>query len=161
LKGGSREGGSSGTGDESRLIAEIRELIDRNYFAVLATRGKEYPYCTLVGFAATADLRHILFATKRHTRKYGNITADRRVSLLMDSRTNRAEDVMRAKALTALGKAEELRGAAAARLKKTYLERHPNLRGFAENPNTALFRVKIDRYILVSRFQEVFELEIE
>ncbi len=160
MKGGSRRTDTSGAGDESRLIDEIRELLDQSYFAVLATRGKEYPYSTLVGFAATSDLRHILFATKRHTRKYGNITADHRVSLLIDSRTNRAEDVMRAKALTALGKAEELKGAAAARLKKIYLGRHPNLGGFADNPNTALFRVEISRYILVSRFQEVFELEI-
>lgn len=151
----------SDTADNAdRIEREIREMLRSQYFAVLSTRGETHPYGTLVGFAATADLRHLLFATMRHTRKHRNIDADNRVSLLVDTRTNRAEDLREAQALTALGEAREARGTKRGRYESLYLERHPHLAGFLADPQTALFAVRISRYILVSRFQEVFELDM-
>jgi hypothetical protein len=45
-------------------------------------------------------------------------------------------------------------------LKALYLDRHPHLTSFADAATTAIVCVKISRYILVNRFQNVFELKV-
>ena len=76
---------------------------------MLATQGDTYPYNTLVGYAFTKDLRFLLFATMRHTRKYGNIVKHPRVSMLIDSRKNYVSDFKDAIALTVVGKAVKVK----------------------------------------------------
>jgi hypothetical protein len=150
----------SRTGDIERVREDVRGLLKSQYFAVLSTRGETHPYGTLVGFAATDDMRHIVFATMKDTRKFRNLSADGHVSLLIDSRTNRVEDLKDARALTALGEVCGAESAADSGHGQLYLERHPHLASFIDDPNTVIVCVKVSRYILVSRFQEVFELEM-
>jgi hypothetical protein len=105
-------------------------------------------------------MRYLVFATMKDTRKFRNISADKRVSLLIDSRTNRVEDLKDASALTALGEVCDIENAADGEHRPLYIERHPHLTSFIDDPNTVIVCVEVSRYILVSRFQEVFELEM-
>jgi len=138
--------------------AIIRELLESQRLAVLSTQDQIQPYSNLVAFAATPDLKYLLFATTRATRKYANLLANRRVSILIDNRSNEAADFAEAAAVTVLGQAEEMQGAELTQLLPVYLERHPYLRDFVTSPTCALFRVKVERYILVTRFQDVREI---
>jgi hypothetical protein len=52
----------------------LKELFLSQPLAVLATQFNGQPYGNLVAFAATEDLRGLLFATARGTRKFANIT---------------------------------------------------------------------------------------
>ena len=139
---------------------DIKHILDSQQLGVLATYGKEYPYTTIVGFVATDELNYILFATFRDTRKYGNIQADPHVSILVDSRSNRAEDFSNAQALTILGTAAEVCEGEENGSTNLYLQRYPHLKEFLSDPNCALMKIKVSRYILVSRFQEVMELDM-
>ncbi len=139
---------------------DTRDMLSSQQLGVLATYGSEYPYTTIVGFVATDDLRHIVFATFRDTRKYGNIQANPRASMLIDSRSNRVEDFSDAQALTILGTAEELCEDEKHDFTSLYLQRYPHLRDFISDPNCALMKIKVHKYILVSRFQEVVELDM-
>jgi len=103
-------------------------------------------------------LKYLLFATTRATRKYANLLANSRVSILIDNRTNQAADFAEAAAVTVLGQAEEMQGTEPDQLLPVYLDRHPYLRDFVTSPTCALFRVKVERYILVTRFQDVREI---
>jgi len=145
---------------DSTLPEDIEGLIRSQKLAVLATRGEEYPYGTLVGFAFSDDFGFLYFATSRDTRKFANIRRDPKVSLLIDSRSNSVDDFKDAGALTALGEAQEIRGKERELHAGRYLRRHPHLGDFIGDPNTALVRVTVSRYILVRRFQEVMELDL-
>ena len=79
-----------------RLKKLLNDLFSSQPLAVLATQGKGQPYGNLVAFAATDDLKSLLFATARATRKYANITTDPRVAMVIDSRTNQKTDFQRA-----------------------------------------------------------------
>jgi hypothetical protein len=103
-------------------------------------------------------MKQIVFATTRSTRKYENLTADPRVSLLIDNRSNRDADIHEATAVTATGQAEELAGPDRERFLRLYLETHPYLEHFVNSPTCALLRVRVQTYYLVNRFQEVMEL---
>ena len=71
---------------------------------------------------------------------------------------NSVEDFSNAQALTVLGIVEEVRKNEEHELTSLYLHRHPHLREFISDPNCAIIKVKVEKYILVSRFQEVMEL---
>jgi uncharacterized protein YhbP (UPF0306 family) len=146
--------------EASRIRNDIRNLLRSQALAVLATAGRRSPYCTLVGFAFTTNLRTLVFATVRDTRKFKNIEADGAVSLLIDSRTNSIGDFKNAAALTVLGTAAEVTGAKRGPYRRLYLKRHPHLRDFIDSPNTALVAVTVERYIIVQRFQEVREIDM-
>ncbi len=144
--------------DIAEVWATIRALIESQRLAVLCTKDHIQPYSNLVAFAATPDLKSLLFATNRATRKYANLLAYSRVSILIDNRTNEAADFAEAVAVTVLGQAEEMQGTELKQLLPVYLDRHPYLRDFVTSPTCALFKVNVERYILVTRFQDVREI---
>jgi hypothetical protein len=41
-----------------------------------------------------------------------------------------------------------------------YLGKHPYLEGFVTSPTCALLRIKVEKYIVVTRFQEVREIQM-
>ena len=146
--------------DVHQLKETIKAILDSQGLAVLATQGDRGPYGSLVAFAATGDLKSLLFATTRATRKYANLVRNRGVALVIDTRTNQPADFADASAVTALGDVEEITGPERQELLGIYLGKHPSLKAFTESPATALLRVSVTTYIMVSRFQNVQELPV-
>ena len=154
------EQGGTEMQDIHQLKETMKALFDSQKLAVLATQGEVRPYGSLVAFAATEDMKSILFATTRATRKYANLLKNRGVAMVIDTRTNQTADFADAAAVTALGDVEEIADHEEQELANIYLDKHPNLREFVESPTTALLRVNIKTYIMVSRFQNVQELHV-
>ncbi len=138
----------------------LKDLFSSQPLAILASQDNGQPYGNVVAFAATDDLRFLLFATARATRKYANITRDPRVALVMDDRTNQKVDFQKAIAVTATGIVEKVKGAEKNHLLKLYLLKHPDLRKFVTSPSCVLLRVKVDTYYVVRRFQKVTALHM-
>jgi nitroimidazol reductase NimA-like FMN-containing flavoprotein (pyridoxamine 5'-phosphate oxidase superfamily) len=137
------------------VAAQLRELFRTQGLAVLSTQGGGQPYSSLVAFAATPDLRELLFATTRATRKFHNLAAEPRVSLLVDNRSNREADFQEAMAATAVGRAREVDDSDLVALRDLHLAKHPSLGAFLAAPDCALIRVQVEAYYLVQRFQDV------
>ena len=148
------------TSSKEEILESIESLLRSQHLGVLATQGNEYPYCTLVAYAISEDLREIIFATLRDTRKYRNIKKTPSVSLLIDSRTNQVNDFKDVEALTAVGSAEEISDELKSGYLRSYLEKHPSLDGFAKAPDCALMKIQVAKYILVQHFQNVTEYDV-
>jgi uncharacterized pyridoxamine 5'-phosphate oxidase family protein len=144
------------TNEDSRTL--LQELLAAQRSAVLATTENGQPYLSLMAFAATADLQYLLVATNRATRKFRNMVADARVALLVDNRANQPADTEKALAVTALGRATEVAAGERPQFLNIYLAQHPHLEFFVNSPECALIKVRVDRYLLVSHFQEVKEV---
>jgi heme iron utilization protein len=136
----------------------LREIIGTQYFAVLNTVGQGLPHSNLVSFAATDDLRSVVFVTGRNTRKYRNIQDNAQISLLIDNRTNKPADTSRAIAITAVGTAHEATGDRS-RLQAIFLARHPQLRHFVEAPDSAIMLLAVREYV-VAAFDKVQSVRI-
>ncbi|MDD5312950.1 MAG: pyridoxamine 5'-phosphate oxidase family protein [Dehalococcoidia bacterium] len=147
--------------EELQLKKLLKELFKTQLFAALATQHSSRPYNNLIAFAATEDIKEILFVTNRGTRKYANLLASSSVSVLVDSRTNQDSDFRNAVAVTAVGTAEEVKDKQKETLLRLYLVKHHNLEKFANSAGAALFRVKVKAYYIVRNFQEVMELKME
>ncbi len=145
----------------SELQRTIAALLKKQRLAVLSTQGTTGAYASLVAFAETPDLKQLLFATTRSTRKYNNLLGHPRVALLIDNRSNRESDFYRAVAVTAVGQAREIEVDEREAPVSLYLAKHPRLREFVSSPSCALFRVRVETYLTVSRFQNVQELHIK
>lgn len=147
---------------EKQQIKQIlNELFTSQKLAVLGTHQGGQPYGSLVAFAATLDLKNLVFATTRATRKFANLRADPRVSMVLDNRSNRVADFRRAVAATALGRAREVRGKDRERLAEMYLAKHPHLKEFVASPTCALVKMRVEVYYAVWRFQNVFEWRVK
>jgi len=145
---------------KEEIRQSIESLLRSQHLGVLATQGSEYPYCTLVAYAISEDLREIIFATIRDARKYRNIKKTPRVSLLIDSRVNQVNDFKDAEALTAVGSAGEISDEMKSGYLRGYLEKHPSLEEFVKAPNCALMKIQVAKYILVQHFQNVTEYDV-
>jgi nitroimidazol reductase NimA-like FMN-containing flavoprotein (pyridoxamine 5'-phosphate oxidase superfamily) len=145
---------------QEHVRREISRILAGQLLAVLATQQAGQPYASLLAFATSDDLAHLFLATARDTSKFRNILADNRVALLIDDRSNQSADFETATALTVIGTAAETAGLEKEEARTLYLARHPSLSEFIGASGTALLKIAVSRYVLVTRFQEVLVLDI-
>jgi hypothetical protein len=134
----------------------LRLLDMKQLHAVLATDMDGQPYTSLVAYALIPEMKGIIFTTPKSTRKYKNILKNRRVSLLINTRSNTRKDYMNAESLTILGNAIPLRKSKHwLKYADIFLKKHPKLKEILHSSETALILVEIVRCIHVTRFQSV------
>ena len=135
----------------------VRHTLEIQNLGVLATLDRTNPYENLVAFVSSKDLKSIIFSTAVFTRKYANLCANPQVSFLVDTRSNSAKDFHECVAVTALGRAEEIKKQEWMKILRQYLAKHPYLEDFVKSPSCRLFRIQVKKYIVVSEFQKVVE----
>lgn len=148
----------SGEGELKRTLAD---LFASTRLAVLATLMEQQPYTNLVAFASSDDLRHLVFATTRPTRKFNNLSTRPLVSLLIDNRSNNPSDFREAIAVCATGRAREAGPSLCESMRDLYLRKHPYLEEFVSSPSCVFMVVEVDVYYMVRRFQNVTEFHLK
>lgn len=150
---------NSPEGEDARIIEDvIRRLLEDQPFAVLATRGKGIVNASLISFAKTHDLKHIVFATPINSGKYDFIAGDENVAILVDDRSQQQDSINQVSALTITGKARILQDEnEITDWAELLTKRHPNLTTFVKAQTTAVILVDVVRFLYVSKFQEVWE----
>lgn len=141
-------------------INRLKAFFQTQRLTVLATQEPGHPYLSLMAYILTDDLKYLVAATKRGTRKYSNIIKTPGVAFLVDNRTNQGSDFRNTLAVTGIGTAEEIKGPEKESLIKRFLETHPELDAFVRSPECALIKIKIDKYVIIHHFQEAEELEM-
>ena len=137
-------------------IEKMLAAFDSLRFAVLATSDKGKPYTSLIAFALTPDRHTLIFATPKATSKYKNLKSEPAVSILLDTRSQDAEDFHSAEAVTLLGTAKEVRTAAQkAEYRQILVNKHPELAAFIDVSGTSLIAVTIRQAVHVEHFQDV------
>jgi len=145
---------------KTEKINRLKAFFQTQKLTVLATQEPDHPYLSLMAYILTDDLKYLIAATKRGTRKYSNIIKTPGVAFLVDNRTNQESDFQNILAVTGIGTAEETKGPEKESLIKRFLETHPELNAFVRSPECALIKIKIDKYIIISQFQQTEDLEM-
>ena len=148
-------------GENARILEEsIRRLCEEQPFAVLATQGKGITNASLISFAKSNDLKHIVFATPINTGKFDLIAGVENVAILVDDRSQQQGSINQISALTITGKARILQDEnEISDWAELLTKKHPNLTSFVKAPTTAVVLVEAVRYLYVSKFQEVWEYD--
>ena len=145
---------------KQKISQKISRLLKQQSLAVLGTHGKNEAYQSLVAFTVHNNLKNILFATDKNTRKYRNIKEHPKVAVLVDNRLNKRDDFYKTIAVTALGVARETNNVERKKLLKVHEARHPAIKAFLQKRECALFKIKVSSYYLVSHFQQVHEIVV-
>ena len=143
------------------LSHQLKKLFSSQRLAVLATQCEGEPYANLVAFAATEDLRRLVFATNRGTRKFTNLMVSPNAAFLIDNRSNEVADFTETMAVTAMGLVPEAKERERDELMRLFLIKHPNLREFVTSPECALIKTTVSAYYVVTSFQKVMKLDVE
>jgi len=146
--------------EETQLRTALKRLFAEQLFAVLATEGRRAPHLNIVSFAPADELRTILFATPRQSQKFANLRRHPEVALFVDNRSNRLQDLQEVYGVEISGTAAEAAGPEEPRYRELYLARFPALEEFLGSPGTAFMAVRVRRYDVVHRFQEVVFWEV-
>ena len=82
-------------------------------------------------------------------------------SVLIDSRSHTVEDFATGVAVTVMGTAAEITGAILEPTRERFIRKHPHLETFVTAPSTAVCAVEVEKYIVVTRFQQVVEMDVK
>ena len=143
------------------LENKLKKLFSSQKLGVLATQQKKNPYTSLVAFAWSDDMRQIVFATPKTTRKFSNISSNSNVSIFIDNRSNKAVDFRKAIGVTVLGSVKQVRKNKNSKLIKLYLGKHPQLESFLASPSCVFIRIDVKSFYVVERFQNVTEIHLK
>jgi general stress protein 26 len=138
----------------------VKELFSSQKLAVLSTQYGGQPFSNLIAFVHADDLRFLIFITSRNTHKYRNISAESKVSVLVDSRKHEITDFEDAVAITAFGTAGEVTGNEWKTLAALYLQKHLHLKDFVNKPSNALIKIDVTD-LFIARFDSVYILHLD
>jgi len=132
----------------------VEAILDATRFAVLATESAGQPHASLIAFTAVDGWRQLIFATYRNTRKYSNLTHNRRVSILVDGRGLSPAGEPERFVVTAVGQACDLNVDPHSTMLQAHLHRHPDLAAFLQSPDCVLLGVVVEAYQLVRGIED-------
>lgn len=128
------------------MLEVMKKLIGEHDTCVLATVGPDQrPHCSLMSYLAEGDCRRLYMLTGKATRKYRNMAANPRVSLLVDTRAaGQAAGLGGVYALVMEGRFTPLpEGPEKTELTRRLLARHPHLAELAAQADSELVAVGI------------------
>ncbi len=141
------------------MFDTIHELMTSQPYAVLCTQGDGQPYGSVIAFTVNPQLNAAVFATPIDTHKYRLLCACEQVALVVDNRADaQPDDNSCIDALTATGRAVQLCQVDEIELwQRALCKKHPLMQEFICATGNAFFRIDIQRYIHVTRLNEVSE----
>jgi nitroimidazol reductase NimA-like FMN-containing flavoprotein (pyridoxamine 5'-phosphate oxidase superfamily) len=139
-------------------INEVKKLLSRQLYGILATSGETHPHMNLVAFLASEDLKTVVFFSPENSEKIDNIKRSPGIALFADNRTNTREDITTVTSVTIYGNAA-LPGKSekAAAWIERYIEKLPHMKDFASLETNILVKIDIDSIHVV---RDLFEVTV-
>jgi len=145
-----------GKGCETMTVCEeIRALLAGRKFAVLATQSDGQPHASLIAFTPVDDIKSLVFATYRKTRKYKSMIKDGRAALLVGSGIEPYEQQRAGLIVTAHGNVSDAISNSRQSMLMSHIQRHPEFEEFFSSPECALIVMEISNYQIVTSTDEV------
>ena len=129
----------------------------------MATVSEGKPHCSLMTYITDDECSEIFMISHKQTKKFGNLTANPIVSLLIDTREKeRGQRRIDIKALTVAGEFQTIKD----QTKKNsihgkFLKIHPHLTDFLNDPGAEIFSIKIKSFQLLEGVKDAFFAEID
>ena len=145
------------------MLKKMKKIVKDKDVCVLATVMDNVPHCSLMSYAPDRGCREIYMMTRKGTKKFRNLAANRTVSLLIDTREEDCgADRARIKALTVSGVFSPIGDKAKKKLvRQKLLKRHPQLKPFAQDADTEVFAVKVKSFQLLDGVKDSYFVKVK
>jgi nitroimidazol reductase NimA-like FMN-containing flavoprotein (pyridoxamine 5'-phosphate oxidase superfamily) len=140
------------------MLKKMKKIVKDKDVCVLATVMDNVPHCSLMSYMPDRDCLEIYMMTRKGTKKYRNLAVNKTVSLLIDTREEDCgADRARIKALTVSGVFKTISEKAKKKLvRQKLLKKHPQLKPFAQDPDTEVFAVKVKSFQLLDGVKDSY-----
>lgn len=132
------------------MLAKLENILRENTLCVLCTVADGNPYCSLMTYLLMDDLSIIYLVSTRKSRKYQNLLANPRVSILVDTRqhcdTSATEKIV---SITFEGLFEPLTDSETPKIKANLAKGHGELNEILNNPDCVVFAIKLKSFLLL------------
>ncbi len=142
------------------MLETIKKIILNNDLAVLATCADNQPRCSLMAYVPGEDCRILYMLTQRDSLKFRNISANSRVSLMVDTRIDNPGSRQSINALTITGECRPSPGSAQNRLKELLLQKHPQLKTLAAKQDAIVMEITPESFLLLDGVNDAFFVEL-
>ncbi len=145
------------------MLEKMKDIVKANDLCVLATVSEGKPHCSLMTYITDDECSEIFMVSHRQTKKFGNLASNPIVSLLIDTREEkRGQRRIDIKALTVAGEFQTIRDQAKRSLVRAkFLEKHPHLIDFLNDPGAEIFSIRIKSFQLLDGVKDAFFEMIE
>lgn len=142
----------------SEKTEKITEMVRGNDLCVMATVSGGTPHCSLMSYCADEEGHTLYMASHTETRKYASALENPRVSLLIDTRERGTRGGRTAiQALTVNGEFHAITDPMEQERARTrFLQKHPHLQAFLDEPGVEMFAIKITAFQLLDGITDAF-----
>ena len=140
------------------MLEKMKGIVKGNDLCVLATVSEGKPHCSLMSYITDDKCSEIYMISHKQTKKYGNLTANPIVSLLIDTREEeRGQRRIYIKALTISGEFQTINDPEKKDLIRCmFLKRHFHLTDFLNDSGAEIFSIKIRSFQLLDGVKDTF-----
>ncbi len=130
------------------MLTKLETILCENSLCVLCTEAAGNPYCSLMTYLLSDDRRTLYLVSTRESRKFKNLLANPRVSVLVDSRQHQSQGA-NIVSVTFSGLFKPLADADIPPLKTAFAEKHPELKEILNHPDNLVFAIQLQSYLLL------------
>lgn len=132
------------------MLNKVEEILAANKLCVLCTHGGDKPHCSLMTYVPGDDLRILYMVSSRESRKFKNILANPRVSILVDTRQDTAgKEDAKITSITFEGIHEPLQQENMEQLIAHLNAKNPRLSEIINDPASILFGIRLKSYLML------------
>jgi nitroimidazol reductase NimA-like FMN-containing flavoprotein (pyridoxamine 5'-phosphate oxidase superfamily) len=133
------------------MLDKVKEMLLDNSLCVLCTVSKDLPYCSLMTYILSDDLKTLYMVTDRKSRKFKNLLGNSVVSLLVDNRQKLVfpsdETVA---SVTFEGVLKHLDPLETEIMRIQLVKKHEELKNILNNPDCVIFGIELKSFLLLN-----------
>ncbi|WP_303866789.1 pyridoxamine 5'-phosphate oxidase family protein [Acetobacterium wieringae] len=130
------------------MLAKLESLLGDNSLCVLCTETDGNPHCSLMTYLLSDDQTTLYQVSTRESRKFKNLLANPRVSVLVDSRQHQSQGA-NIVSVTFSGLFKPLAESEVQPVKTTFAGKHPELMEILNRPDSVVFAIQLQSYLLL------------
>ena len=133
------------------MLDRVNEMLLDNSLCVLCTVSNELPYCSLMTYVLSDDLKTVYMVTDRKSRKFRNLLENSIVSLLVDNRQKLvfpSDDTVASVTFEGVLKHLDPLETEVVRIK--LVKRHEELKNILNNPDCVIFGIELKSFLFLN-----------
>lgn len=133
------------------MLDRVNEMLLDNSLCVLCTVSNDLPYCSLMTYVLSDDLKTVYMVTDRKSRKFRNLLENSIVSLLVDNRQKLvfpSDDTVASVTFEGVLKHLDPLETEVVRIK--LVKRHEELKNILNNPDCVIFGIELKSFLLLN-----------
>ncbi|MDP3305098.1 MAG: pyridoxamine 5'-phosphate oxidase family protein [Erysipelotrichaceae bacterium] len=133
------------------MLDRVKEMLMNNSLCVLCTVSKDLPYCSLMTYVLSDDLKTVYMVTYRNSRKFRNLLENSKVSLLVDNRHKLVYPTDETVAsVTFEGVLKHLDPLETEIVRIQLVKRHDELKNILNTPDCVIFGIELKSFLLLN-----------